>query len=467
MATEINSSSSQTPDFTDTAISIRSETPDTPPTDEGFLSFEEWKRINLRTAHESNRISSPREAPQPRDHPKDQALDSLGGDEMDTQLSSPSNYGKTSKERFNYASFDCAAGVLKANPEARGSSSILDENRDRYMLNKCGAPAKFVIVEMCEDILVDTVVLANFEFFSSTFKEVRVSVSDRYPVAERGWRVLATVLGRNTREIQVFAVDNPLIWARYLRLEFLSHYGNEFYCPLTLLRIHGTTMMEEYKNQEKQQEEYRQEEEGVMVEHMVDSIVSNVKGESQNASLANVSSEATDSIAHGSAFGSPQAKIRDNASPSCDTLSATESFQNGMKTLARNSSTEPGANLSSNVSTNATNLDNNSTLATPESTPSAETKTTETAPNSITLDKPEATTSISPTTQESVYKQITKRLSLLEANATLSLRYIEEQSQLLRDVFSKMERRHTQKLDSFLLELNSTLISRMQYFVYK
>jgi len=334
------------------------------------------------------------------------------------------------------------------------------------MLNKCAAPAKFVIVEMCEDILVDTVVLANFEFFSSTFKEVRVSVTDRYPVAERGWRVLGTFLGRNTREIQVFAVNNPLIWARYLRLEFLSHYGNEFYCPLTLLRIHGTTMMEEYKNQEKQQEEYRQEKIVVKVENMVDPLVSNFTSDSENAGSAKVSSKATDPAAAGSYFGSPKPKKRKDASASSDTLSATESFRNGRKTLAMNSSIEFGSNHSNNVCTNATNLDTNSTLAIPELTSSAETKITESTSNTIIHDKPEVTTSISPTTQESVYKQITKRLSLLEANATLSLRYIEEQSQLLRDVFSKMERRHTQKLDSFLAELNSTLISRMQYFVY-
>ena len=74
-------------------------------------------------------------------------------------------------------------------------------------------------------------------------------------------------------------------------------------------------------------------------------------------------------------------------------------------------------------------------------------------------------TSANPTTQESVYKTITKRLSLLEANATLPLRYIEEQSQLLRDVFGKMERRHGQKLDSFLLDMNTTLSSQLQYFV--
>src|SRR5271170_7903736 len=237
------------------STSVAAQESDGSSSEDGFLSFEDWKRLNLLQSaqvHDENGeqalLPKVREAPQPRDRPHDHAIDSIG-DEIDIQIE-PSTYGKTSKERFNYASFDCAAAVLKSNPEAKGSSSILDENRDRYMLNKCGANNKFVIVEMCEDILVDTIVLANFEFFSSTFKEFRISVTDRYPTNERGWKSLGTFMANNTRAIQVFAVENPLIWARYVRIDFISHYGSEFYCPLTLLRIHGTTMMEEYKNQE-------------------------------------------------------------------------------------------------------------------------------------------------------------------------------------------------------------------------
>ena len=154
--------------------------------------------------------------------------------------------GTTCKERFNYASFDCAATVLKTNPQCQGSSSVLVENKDSYMLNECRAPNKFIILELCDDILVDTVVLANYEFFSSIFHTFRVSVSDRYPAKQ--WKELGVYEARNTRELQAFPVENPLIWARYLRIEFLTHYGTEFYCPLSLVRVHGTTMMEEYKH---------------------------------------------------------------------------------------------------------------------------------------------------------------------------------------------------------------------------
>ena len=80
--------------------------------------------------------------------------------------------------RFNYASFDCGAVIVSTNPGSKGSTAILTENKDSYMLNKCHVE-KWVFVELCEEILVEEVQLANYEFFSSTFKEVRISVSDK------------------------------------------------------------------------------------------------------------------------------------------------------------------------------------------------------------------------------------------------------------------------------------------------
>lgn len=253
-----------------------------------FLSFEEWKKQNLAKAGQSpEHVGQERQAVPNRPRPGiSNAMDTLGEDiEIDLDFSGfgggPSSNaagdpsaspvvtelaaagqaspgtsprskdaGKTCKERTNYASFDCAATVLKNNPECKHASSVLVENKDSYMLNICSAKNKFLIVELCNDILVDTIVLANYEFFSSIFRRFRVSVSDRYPVKVEKWKDLGTYEARSTREVQAFLIENPLIWARYLRIEFLTHYGNEYYCPLSLLRVHGTTMMEEFRHQE-------------------------------------------------------------------------------------------------------------------------------------------------------------------------------------------------------------------------
>jgi len=107
------------------------------------------------------------------------------------------------KERFNYASHVCAAMVLNTNTGAKFAHAILTESKDQYMLNECDA-GKFVVVQLCNDILIDTIVLANFEFFSSTFKHIRISANNEHPPRkERPWRLLGEYKAGNTRDLQV------------------------------------------------------------------------------------------------------------------------------------------------------------------------------------------------------------------------------------------------------------------------
>ncbi|KAK3504923.1 UNC-like C-terminal-domain-containing protein [Neurospora crassa] len=164
-----------------------------------------------------------------------------------TQYYRSKDAGKTCKERFSYSSFDAGAIVKKTSPGAKNAKAILVENKDSYMLLECHAKSKFVIVQLSDDILVDTVVLANFEFFSSMIRQFKVSVSDRYPVKLDKWVELGTFEARNSRDIQAFSVEHPQIYTKYIRIEFLSHYGNEYYCPVSLLRVHGTRMLDTWK----------------------------------------------------------------------------------------------------------------------------------------------------------------------------------------------------------------------------
>lgn len=57
---------------------------------------------------------------------------------------------------------------------------------------------------------------------------------------------------------------------------------------------------------------------------------------------------------------------------------------------------------------------------------------------------------------ESIYRTISKRLSALESNATLSLQYIEHSGQALREVFARMEKRQEEKMGEMLRALNGS-----------
>ncbi|CAD6889723.1 unnamed protein product [Tilletia laevis] len=197
------------------------------------------------------------------------------------------------KHRWNFASMDCAAVVHRTNPGAKFASSILSEKKDRYMLSPCPADGKgggqFVIVELCDDIMIDTVVLGNYEFFSRQFKRFRLRAAAKLHAREEDWFDFGTFRARNSRGLQVFNVeprdnevealagaeagvipgydgedgsgDQPLPpppsskkdarFFRYVRIDFLEHYGSEFYCPVSVLRIYGLTALDEfYQDQE-------------------------------------------------------------------------------------------------------------------------------------------------------------------------------------------------------------------------
>ncbi|XP_028283686.1 SUN domain-containing ossification factor isoform X2 [Parambassis ranga] len=150
---------------------------------------------------------------------------------------------KVQKNFNNYASVECGAKILGANPEAKSTSAILKENMDLYMLNPCSNKIWFII-ELCEPIQVKQLDIANFELFSSTPKDFLVSISDRYPTNK--WLKLGTFHARDERTVQSFPLDEHL-YAKYVKVELVSHFGSEHFCPLSLIRVFGTSMVEEYE----------------------------------------------------------------------------------------------------------------------------------------------------------------------------------------------------------------------------
>ena len=550
---------------------------------EHFLSFEEWKKQNLARAGQSaehlGEKATSAQGSDARRRPGNinNALDSLGEDseiELDFGgfVSSPSgsqrdlggsswdgqgsdmdgasrgdakeatvqdgvapslrsrskDAGKTCKERFNYASFDCAATVLKTNPQCKGSSSILVENKDSYMLNECSATNKFLIVELCDIILVDTLVLANFEFFSSMFRTFRVSVSDRYPVKMDRWRELGTFEARNSREVQAFLVENPLIWAKYLRVEILTHFGNEYYCPVSLLRVHGTTMMEEFRHGN---EIARGEEETEGITEMADSMdqqaaqdvvtadkiiqeinkaqatateevrrAENTTEEAEGDGIQRGQIQHVKSSAHGlgqgvqnlttqtcpvlpglhyqaSGFNRSLSLCRPDEAPSLipesrpgpgssvptasdglTTKSSPVTASTGQTPIPHSSATA----ASTDISQSPMQKESTTASSSPASVRSSSNSTQDAAKSAPSSTHPP---SANPTTQESFFKSVHKRLQLLESNSTLSLQYIEEQSRILRDAFTKVEKRQLNKTATFLENLNATVLTELRGFV--
>ncbi|KAK7736282.1 hypothetical protein SLS53_007117 [Cytospora paraplurivora] len=337
----------------------------------------------------------------------------------------PKDAGKTCKERFSYSSFDGGATVLKTSPGAQNAKAILVENKDSYMLFECKQENRFVIVELSDDILVDTVVLANFEFFSSMIRTFRVSVSDKYPVKIDKWKDIGTFQARNSRDLQSFLIENPMIWAKYIRIEFLSHYGNEFYCPVSLLRVHGTRMLDSWKDAEAGAEEDEPAETITGPEAVPEQEIVHEEAPPAAPEATHIAEQPTPIAEKES--NEPVGPRSSMAPPHSSSVSRVA---NSPSSKAATSQHHPGQPSKANQSRNATS-------------------TTSSAP-------------ASPTIQESFFKSVSKRLQFLESNTTMSLQYIEEQSRFLQEALKKMERKQIYRVDTFLSNLNNTVFSELQ-----
>jgi predicted dinucleotide-binding enzyme len=158
------------------------------------------------------------------------------------------------KNRINYASHDCGAKVLASNDEAVDASAVLVGSKDRYMLNPCSAPRQWIVVELCEEVGIDHIQVGNFEFFSSMIKEVQVLASNSYPT--KSWALLGNFTLSNERELQSldFGEESEMFpeWFKYIKIRILSHWGNEYYCPITEIQVHGLPYVEKLQQELRQ-----------------------------------------------------------------------------------------------------------------------------------------------------------------------------------------------------------------------
>ncbi|KAM3418044.1 hypothetical protein BST61_g6252 [Cercospora zeina] len=362
------------------------------------------------------------------------------------------------------------------------------------------------------------------------------------------WRDLGTFEARNTREIQAFLIENPQIWARYLRIEFLTHYGSEYYCPVSLLRVHGVTMMEDYRHQEElargevddvtletevvatppmhQEPVESTDEASKMTAQAIPPVVpaeserivprdapqEDVSSTSKDATVSSVgaiASSLSDRHDNGSFTMAVGVYEPTNANMTCDQPLTPEVVTSSSVNLAAPAQSESGSTFSSassrisgdastvtpaaatrNVEAEAAstslsasrgasgsealtsapelsaNSTSNSTPGSSGNTHSAASNQTVAASNST---RPVASSASSPppaqpSTQESFFKSVHKRLLQLESNSTLSLQYIEEQSRILREAFSKVEKRQVATTSKFLSHLNETVMAELHGF---
>ncbi|CAI5708888.1 unnamed protein product [Peronospora farinosa] len=151
-------------------------------------------------------------------------------------------------KRQNYASLDAGATILDAAPDTKSPTNLLVPDKDRYMLTPCSNSRKWVVISLSEDVHADAIAVANYEKFSSTVKDFIVLGSINYPTDT--WLVLGNFTATHTNGEQIFQLDAQQ-HVRYIKFRFLSHYGSEYYCTLSQLRVFGRTFTQVISQLEK------------------------------------------------------------------------------------------------------------------------------------------------------------------------------------------------------------------------
>ncbi|KIJ59034.1 hypothetical protein HYDPIDRAFT_118855 [Hydnomerulius pinastri MD-312] len=443
-----------------------------------LLSFEEWKSKQFQ-AH-SHTLPTPQvrieasegEGASGSAHHEAPPLDPLtpAPDPFYPEDSLPAHFRVPLTDRFNYANMDCSARVHTSHRSAKSTSSILSSKKDKYMLSPCSTKngeAQFVVVELCEDIRIDTVQLANFEFFSGVFKDFSVSVAKTYTATGEGWTLAGTYRAKNIRGVQSFHPPTSLRdFYRYIRIDFHSHYGHEYYCPVSLLRVYGLTHLEQWKwDMWEAESRQRLQEAGVHQPLIEANDVPSVEapGEDLNAfmdklesgpihaSTASSAAESASTAGQKTAQSSSSAHSQTRRKPPSSVVPevpVSDAEQYSPPTTASSSVAEAMSSLASIMSpppsASPTPSTDNHSHPHNADTPSVATASTQPMSLSITQQAAHASTPSalpplqSPGSGESIYRTIMNRLTVLEANHTLYARYVEEQTAGVREVLRKL-----------------------------
>ncbi|KAJ3241587.1 hypothetical protein HDU81_000126 [Chytriomyces hyalinus] len=510
-----------------------------------------------QTLSTSNANASPTAPPTPKTGEKKQTRSSKIVEPPPSASSVPKMAPSKRKKKddpYNQASFDCGALILATNKGASSTTSILNKSKDQYMLNRCknvdpkaaassfalannsgasggspkrgvrggntansvgsGAGANFVIIELCNTIKIDTLVLANFEYFSSTFKDFNVYITDQYPpkvdAPLGGWSLLGSFHAANVRDFQYFKVKEPLFFTRFVKIEFLTYFGNEYYCPLTQVKAFGKTEIEAFREEEiiSMAAELAEQEEAA--EETLRTIALRAVKEIDAAACIPgdvVCEEAAAAVAERFVLGDivpgPSGTAIFGTAGSGEGSESGTLFGTGIADVGGSKGAETTKTLTTGTSSTSTDAAATPPQSTEASSPGmspaenpqsyilsadyfrlfmenqdptfqtlhltdnyspvkdesvGENGTPISASNTHVAPVPSpSTVPLGSSSQESIFKTISKRLTLLERNATLSYKYIEEQSRAYHAAFVRVEIARSDSIRKALGECNKTM----------
>jgi hypothetical protein len=148
----------------------------------------------------------------------------------------------------DYASKMAGAVVLETSRDFQGAYNLLTKDKDKYAIVPCADSYDnhFVVIGLSEDILVKRVILANYERYSSPFRVFNLLGSTT--AVSNNWITMGTHTLALSNGKQLFDLSVP-VWARYLKFQFTNNYGDEDFCTLSQISVHGSTVLQGFHEQ--------------------------------------------------------------------------------------------------------------------------------------------------------------------------------------------------------------------------
>ncbi|MCO5566108.1 hypothetical protein L7F22_019784 [Adiantum nelumboides] len=424
-------------------------------------------------------------------------------------LGNPTDELANLKQRWNFASLDCAAVVHRSNPGAKFTSSILSEKKDRYMLSPCPSnpsDSQFVVVELCEEIKIDTLVLANFEFFSRMFKRFNVRVSRNLNGGEDEWVDIGTFRAVMFEDCK-YSKRSIHLMDDYVREEEELRKAREAETLLLQESEEGEQVNEEVVDG-KQEQFSEDKEESTVVQLDPESSSSHSDPEQSTYQPSPSISSKEETVVHSATQAQRPIQtvtgVSDRRTTSTGTLPDqivvptainSPSNQDNRKYCAirhrdafdvwrlqfcekideqKGSTSLIGTDGGSEKARKTSETVSNKSRDKIQPSASNQAPPAPSSPNSSSSSTQISSSSVqhqpsqqSPQNQqqqqqqqhggsESIYRTITKRLNMLEMNATLSLQYMDHSRHMLRETFGRMERTQQEKIGQMLGELNAS-----------
>ncbi len=166
--------------------------------------------------------------------------------------------GGQTEKRFNFASHAAGAVVLDKSSTSKGFNYLLDDDKDKYGISPCNDD-KWVVLGLSEDVVVSSIILANYEKYSSMLNEFSIAAATVYPTdkwSDLGVYNAAPKLGEQQFDMthgsnsQVFSGSHT----RYLKINFISHYSDDggyddSLCTISQIKVHGTTVIASFQQE--------------------------------------------------------------------------------------------------------------------------------------------------------------------------------------------------------------------------